>query len=663
MQWHPQVADPQHAPLGHGTPPDPDVEPVAPLRETNSELLVRQLLQAATDQHSQECRSQAVNKPTSSGLDPQMQQPCLFVPWKRAAELIGILAVQAVPLPNLREGVLHAVNLPEPQQQEFRAAYTDAVESIPTLGESVETLAPLILEDRVKKASQHRLWALVLKHMAEHHGFWLTTATAPPPECVQIHCGGLGGGALGGSDAPTFDCTNPRVDGTCVGGVMELGPFSGHLFLLFSPSLHLLPVITRSIWFFLALGLVAWQHHPSAMAMEKKKHLAGLSWMQAHFLPRGHGVEPKENAETLSQSFGLCILRLCPCLGHCTWQSLGFEFPPSRLQAFGWSLSLAPVDRPGEKITGVAAGATTCLHELAMLISLTVQPCRRWQELGFGRASVLYRRTQIMLEAARLVPAHRRLPHVTFLNGLWWKLLALQPERIIACLPNLQPSSRSISADELYCPAEFCIEGYSAGSYTGAVLFLVLRRLFPTCRLSAKLGAVAMPKGVFAMLQTKAIPGRCRIHLIHAEEDLLCDWQPSQFERHVIAHRLDYTVVSGSDKWMGASKHQYLHWLRCQLPLGRHELAHLKLRHPEVIPVRDRMAAPLRLASWVRFETVMDRHQWSTAIALLVPSIHLPDDALLALLNQCVPDQGITSMEEAQALLLRNFRVGGCSGK
>ena len=93
--------------------------------------------------------------------------------------------------------------------------------------------------------------------------------------------------------------------------------------------------------------------------------------------------------------------------------------------------SLAPVDRPGEKITAVAAGATTCLHELAMLISLTVQPCMRWQELGFGRASILYRRTQIMLEAARLLPAHRRLPHVTFLNGLWWKLLALQPGRTV----------------------------------------------------------------------------------------------------------------------------------------------------------------------------------------------------------------------------------------
>ena len=102
-------------------------------------------------------------------------------------------------------------------------------------------------------------------------------------------------------------------------------------------------------------------------------------------------------------------------------------------------------------------------------------------------------------------------------------------------------------------------------------------------------------------------------------------WQPNQVERHVISHRLEYTVVTESDKWMGACKHQYLHWLRCQLPRGRHSLADLKLGYPGVIPIRDRMAAPLRLASWVRFETVMDRREWSTAIAMLVPAIHLPD--------------------------------------
>ena len=120
MQRRPQAANPHHTSLGHDTLPDPDVEPVAPLKKTNSELLVRQLLQAATDQHSQECRSQ-----TPPRMEPQMQQPCLFVPWKAVAEQVGIPVVQAAPLPNLRDGVLHAVSLlPEPQQQEFRAAYT-----------------------------------------------------------------------------------------------------------------------------------------------------------------------------------------------------------------------------------------------------------------------------------------------------------------------------------------------------------------------------------------------------------------------------------------------------------------------------------------------------------------------------------------------------------
>ena len=70
------------------------------------------------------------------------------------------------------------------------------------------------------------------------------------------------------------------------------------------------------------------------------------------------------------------------------------------------------------------------------------------------------------------------------------------------------------------------------------------------------------------------------------------------------------------------------------------------------------MAAPLRLASWIRFETVMSQQDWRTAIEQLVPQIHLPDPALLDLLRSCVPEQGISSMSQAQALLLCNFRVG-----
>ena len=145
----------------------------------------------------------------------------------------------------------------------------------------------------------------ILKHMADHHEFWLTTATAPPPDCVQIHCGGLGEGALGGSDAPTFDCTHPRVDGACV-----CGP------------------------------------------------------------------------------------------------------------------SLAPVDR---------------------------------------------------LEAARLLPAHRRLPHVTFLNGLWWKLLA-QHSRSVLLRASRICSYVAVASARLSC---IVLQNFASKALALAAILLALRRLFP----------------------------------------------------------------------------------------------------------------------------------------------------------------------------------------
>ena len=58
------------------------------------------------------------------------------------------------------------------------------------------------------------------------------------------------------------------------------------------------------------------------------------------------------------------------------------------------------------------------------------------------------------------------------------------------------------------------------------------------------------------------------------------------------------------------------------------------------------------------FETVMTSDDWEGAISLLVSNLHRPDQALLVLLQSCVAGQQIASMEEAQELLLKNFRVG-----
>ena len=39
-----------------------------------------------------------------------------------------------------------------------------------------------------------------------------------------------------------------------------------------------------------------------------------------------------------------------------------------------------------------------------------------------------------------------------------------------------------------------------------------------------------------------ATPGQCDVHLIDAEDDTLCDWHPSQADRHIMLRRLDCTL-------------------------------------------------------------------------------------------------------------------------
>ena len=331
---------------------------------------------------------------------------------------------------------------------------------------------------------------------------------------------------------------------------------------------------------------------------------------------------------------------------HCTCPPVGES------QVYGPSLS--PADVLADQEWGVAYGWSTGVHEVATLFALTQNPCQKWEALGYGKAALLYQRTQHVLQAARLLPAHRRLPRQAFLSGLWWKLLSLQPLRLLAYLPVLGCLRPTEQAD----PTHFTVNGFSAGSYTGAVIALAIRCLWPANQITARLGAIAMPKSVLAALVATAEPDRHNYYLVHAAEDCLCDWKPTENELDMLQQSLHITYVTDSARWMGKHKHCYWHWLQCQLPAGKVSLTTLKLTHPDVIPRRDRIAAPMRLASWIRFETAMTSEDWEGAISLLVSNLHCPDQELLVLLQSCVAGQPIASMEEAQALLLKNFRVG-----
>ena len=123
----------------------------------------------------------------------------------------------------------------------------------------------------------------------------------------------------------------------------------------------------------------------------------------------------------------------------------------------------------------------------------------------------------------------------------------------------------------------------------------------------------------------------------------------------MLQQSLHITYVTDSARWMGKHKHCYWYWLQCQLPAGKVSLTTLKLTHPEVIPRRDRIAAPMRLAFWTRFETAMTSEDWEGAISLLVSNLHCPNQELLVLLQSCVAGQPIASMEEAVFVILALF--------
>ena len=142
---------------------------------------------------------------------------------------------------------------------------------------------------------------------------------------------------------------------------------------------------------------------------------------------------------------------------HCTCPPVGDS------QVYGPSLS--PADVVKDKSFAVASGCSTGVREVATLFSLTQDPCQKWESLGLGKATLMYQRTQQVL--------NRRLPRKAFLSGLWWKLLSLQPLQLVAYLPMLSCLRSTAQAD----PTHFTVNGFSAGSYTGAVIALAIRCL------------------------------------------------------------------------------------------------------------------------------------------------------------------------------------------
>ena len=125
---------------------------------------------------------------------------------------------------------------------------------------------------------------------------------------------------------------------------------------------------------------------------------------------------------------------------------------------------------------------------------------------------------------------------------------------ILAVLGCLRPAAQED-------PTHFTANGFGAGSFTGASDCPAIRCLWPASQITARLGAIAMPKSA-------AEPDRHNYFLVHAAEDCFDMLQRSL-----------HITYRDSARWMGKHKHCYWHWLQCQLPKGKVSLTTLKLTH------------------------------------------------------------------------------------
>ena len=150
---------------------------------------------------------------------PQMATPALFVSWQEIAQQLGIPVEHEAPVEDLRTMFQTAIGiLPTEHQRRFHELQGQAFDRIPRGRIPVETVAPIVLASMYETHPWVPFWESILWHMAQSYRFWLATPESPPPSRIQINCGGLGGGSLDSPTTPTFHCTHPRVNGTCVYG-------------------------------------------------------------------------------------------------------------------------------------------------------------------------------------------------------------------------------------------------------------------------------------------------------------------------------------------------------------------------------------------------------------------------------------------------------------
>ena len=269
-------------------------------------------------------------------------------------------------------------------------------------------------------------------------------------------------------------------------------------------------------------------------------------------------------------------------------------------QLYGASLCPANI---GAKDDICAYANTPAGHEFAAFLYHLHDPGQLWEVLALGTSLNIYRQANFVLRAAQRLPAHRRMPHDIFLISASLRLLALHPSSLQVYAGMLYPTQLALR--QVKIAPQLVIRGFSAGSYTGAVLSLLANALpVPWC-IQVTLGAIAMPPAILASLHAIQADQAHRVRLVHLEKDQLCRWHPPNVA--LACQLLPTTYFTHAPGWMRAPYHTYEHLVPLTLPLGSQDFLAVWREQPELLPYHFRIAVPLRLVTWMRMTGITEK--------------------------------------------------------
>lgn len=270
-----------------------------------------------------------------------------------------------------------------------------------------------------------------------------------------------------------------------------------------------------------------------------------------------------------------------------------------------YGATLARVDNFDDKQSAI--GSSVAVQEYFILTAFAT-------ELGFFlwrhvpgltdlEAELIVTRAAKVVQAAPLLPAHRKPVHPSSHAALRLFLCLLHPQRIAQVWLAL----RTGSIPNLRAESQLTIHGFSAGSLNGLALHCIAHDFLPAFQGVTSVGALAC---TYDLITAHCRKKKRTLKVVHYEDDQLCVWHPKKNDLHSLHHEgILVTLITHGEEdqkevdWVGKHRHGYGHLAGMELDPGSFSWQQLETTVVGVTSEAVYNTGPRKLLAWCMLDT------------------------------------------------------------